>query len=110
MYVSAQKFSIQMLFTDCFNTLTTLHSNTGVFLCTYNYINDIITTTIIIVINPDASGTTQLQANPLVAGPRHSHRKYTHRAVTMMGSNDLVIGEDHIVGPSCQRLNWQTGR
>ena len=27
-----------------------------------------------------------------------------------MGSNDLVVGEDHMLGPSCQRYNWQTGR
>ena len=27
-----------------------------------------------------------------------------------MGSNDLVVGEDHMLGPSCQRSNWQTGR
>ena len=28
----------------------------------------------------------------------------------MMGSNDLVVGEDHMSGPSCQRYSWQTGR
>ena len=27
-----------------------------------------------------------------------------------MGSNDLVIGEDHMLGPCCQRYNWQSGR
>ena len=27
-----------------------------------------------------------------------------------MGSYDLVVGEDHMLGPSCQRYNWQTGR
>ena len=27
-----------------------------------------------------------------------------------MGSNDLVVGADHMLGPSCQRYNWQTGR
>ena len=32
------------------------------------------------------------------------------RAVTTMGSNDLVVGEDHMLGLSCQRYNWQTGR
>ena len=26
-----------------------------------------------------------------------------------MGSNDLVVGEDHMLGPSCQRYNWQMG-
>ena len=28
----------------------------------------------------------------------------------MMGSNDLVVGEDHMLGPSCQQNNRQTGR
>ena len=32
------------------------------------------------------------------------------RAVNTMGSNDLVVCEDHMLGPSCQRYNWQTGR
>ena len=27
-----------------------------------------------------------------------------------MGSNDLVVGEVHMLGPSCQRHNWHTGR
>ena len=27
-----------------------------------------------------------------------------------MESNDLAVGEDHILGQSCQRYNWQTGR
>ena len=27
-----------------------------------------------------------------------------------MGYNDLVVGEDHMLGPSCQRYNLQTGR
>ena len=27
-----------------------------------------------------------------------------------MGSNDLVVGEDHMLGPNCQRDNWQAGR
>ena len=27
-----------------------------------------------------------------------------------MGSNDLVVGEVHMLGPSCQRYNWHTGR
>ena len=52
------------------------------------------------------SGTIQLQANPSVADPPKAIR----RAVTMMGSNDLVVGEDHMVGLSCQRYNWQTDR
>ena len=46
--------------------------------------------------------------------PCHSHSTYTmkptRRAVTTMGSNDLVVGEVHMLGPSCQRYNWHTGR
>ena len=38
------------------------------------------------------------------------HGKPTRRAVTTMGSNDLVVGEDHMLGPSCQQYNWQMGR
>ena len=57
---------------------------------------------------PPASG--QLQANPHVAGPWLSPGKPTRRAVTTMGSNDLVVGEDHVLEPSCQRYNWQNGR
>ena len=56
-----------------------------------------------------ASGSEQLQANPHVAGPWLSTGMPTRRAVTTMGSNDLVVGEDHMLGPSCQRYNWQTG-
>ena len=37
-------------------------------------------------------------------------RKPTRRAVTTIGSNDLVVGEDRMLGPSCQRYNCQTGR
>ena len=36
--------------------------------------------------------------------------KPTWRAVTTDGFNDLVIGEDHIFGMSCQRYSWQTSR
>ena len=36
--------------------------------------------------------------------------KPTRRAVTTMGSNDLVVGEFHMLGPSCRRYNWHTGR
>ena len=36
--------------------------------------------------------------------------KSTRRSVATMGSNDLVVGEDHMFGPSCQRYNWQMGR
>ena len=41
-----------------------------------------------------------------VASPGTPNR----RAVTTMGSNDMVVGEVHMLGPSCQRYNWQTGR
>ena len=54
-----------------------------------------------------ASGSGQ---NPHVADPWLSPGKSTRRAVTTIGSNDLVVGEDHMLGPSCQRYNWQTGR
>ena len=57
-----------------------------------------------------ASGSGQLQANPHVAGPWLSPGKPTRRAVTTVGSKDLVVGEDHMLGPSCQRYNWKTGR
>ena len=57
-----------------------------------------------------ASGSGQLQANPHVAGLWLSPWKPTRRAVITMGFNDLVVGEDHMLGPSCQRYNWQTGR
>ena len=57
-----------------------------------------------------ASGSGQLRANPHVAGPWLSPGKSTRRAVTTLGSNDLVVGEDHMLGPSCQRYNWQAGR
>ena len=36
--------------------------------------------------------------------------KPTRMAVTTMGSNDLVVGKDDMLGLSCQRYNWQTGR
>ena len=49
-------------------------------------------------------------ANPHVAGPWLSLGKPTRRAVTTMGSIDLVVGEVHMLGPSCQRYNWHTGR
>ena len=57
-----------------------------------------------------ASGSGQLPSNPHVAGPWLSPGKPTRRTVTTMGSNDLVVGEDHMFEQSCQRYNWQTGR
>ena len=44
-----------------------------------------------------ASGSGQLQANPHVAGPWLSPGKPTRMAVTTMGSNDLVVGEVHML-------------
>ena len=38
------------------------------------------------------------------------HWKSTRSVVTMMLSNDLVIGEDLLLGPSCQLFDCQTGR
>ena len=66
-------------------------------------------------ISPDASivhasGSGQMQANPHVAGPWLSSGKPSRRAVTTVGSNDWVVGEDHMLGPSCQWHIWQTGR
>ena len=52
-----------------------------------------------------ASGSGQLQANPHVAGPLLSPGKPTRRAVTTMGSNGLVVGDDHMLGPIFQRYN-----
>ena len=66
-------------------------------------------------LSPDASvvhafGSGQLQVDPHVVGPWLSTEKPTRRAVTTMGSNDLFVCEDHMLGPSCQRYNWQMGR
>ena len=55
-------------------------------------------------------GTSQLHANPPVVGPWLFPGKSTQTGVTMMGVDDMVVGEDHVLGPSCQRYNWQTGR
>ena len=78
-------------------------------------INLVIYITIITIISPDvsvvhASGSGQLQAKPHVAGPWLSPGKPTWRAVTTMGSNNLVVGEDYMLGPSCQRYDWKMGR
>ena len=54
--------------------------------------------------------TEQLQANPTAPGPTLSTWRPTQRTVSTMGSIDLVVGEDHFVGQSYQRYNWQTGR
>ena len=42
-----------------------------------------------------ATGNEQLLEKPQEAGPRLSHGKPSRRAVTTLGSNDLVVGEDH---------------
>ena len=65
--------------------------------------------------SPDASvvhtsGIGQLQTTSHVAVLRLSSGKPIQRAVTTMGSNDLLVGEDHMVGLSCQWYNWQMGR
>ena len=52
-----------------------------------------------------AYGTVQLQADPLVAGLTISSWKSTLKAVTMMGSNDLDISEEYLLGLSCQGYN-----
>ena len=57
-----------------------------------------------------ASGSGQLQASPHVAVPWLSPEKPIRRAVTAMGSNDMAVGDDHMLGPSFQRYDWQTGR
>ena len=57
-----------------------------------------------------ASGTGQLKANPHVAGPRFSLAKPTQWMVAMMRSNHMVVGEEHLLEPSCQRYGWKTGR
>ena len=41
-----------------------------------------------------------------MAFPLEAHRM----AITTIGSNEFVVGEDHILGPSSQRYDWQTGR
>ena len=56
-----------------------------------------------------AFGTGQLQAIISVMGLRLSAGKPIRRAVTTMRSVDVVVGEDHLLGPCCQQYNWQTG-
>ena len=56
------------------------------------------------------SGSRQLQANPHVAGLWLSPGKPTRRAVSTLGSTDLVVSEDHMLGTCCQRYNCQTGK
>ena len=57
-----------------------------------------------------ASGSRQLPASTPVAVQKHSSGMSTRRAVATLGSNDLVVGEDHMVWPSCLLCNWHTGR
>ena len=56
-----------------------------------------------------ASGSGQLQANPHVSGPLLSPGKSTSRAVSTIGSNDLVVGEDYMLEPRYRLYNWKTG-
>ena len=49
----------------------------------------------------DTKGTGKLQANPPVAGPRLSIGMPTQRAVTTMGSIELVVSEEHLLRFSC---------
>ena len=69
-----------------------------------NYISRIAYQTIIQ--NPDASddhasGAGQVQANPPVAVQWLSPGKSTGRVVTTMRFNDMVAGEENLVGTSC---------
>ena len=51
-----------------------------------------------------ASGIGQLQADPLVAGPRLSTWKPTRRAMATMGFIDLVVCDDQASsGTTCRR-------
>ena len=54
------------------------------------------------------SGIGQLCANLPVVGPWLPSGEPTQRAVNTMGSNDLVVGKDHLL--SCQPYIWQKGR
>ena len=85
-------------------------SNICVCVCEYLYVIHLAYTSALHASVVHASGSGQLQANPHVAGPWLSPGKPTRRAVTTMGSNDLVVGEVHMLGLSCQRYNWHTGR
>ena len=49
----------------------------------------------------DTKGTGKLQANPPVADPRLSPGMPTQRAVTTMGSIELVVGEEHLLRLGC---------
>ena len=51
---------------------------------------------VLISLSSPASGTRQLLANPPVAGPRLSPSYLTRKAVSVMGSDDLVVGKDHL--------------
>ena len=52
-----------------------------------------------------ASGTGHLQSNILVVGPMFSPGKPIRRTATEMLSKDVVVGEDHLLGPSCNRYD-----
>ena len=48
------------------------------------------------------SGTEQLKSNPRETDPGLYHGKSNRRTVTRMRTNDVVVGEDHVVGPGFQ--------
>ena len=51
------------------------------------------------------SCTEQQQTYPPVAGPWHCPGKPTWQVVNTMGSNNIVVGEDHLLEPSSQQNN-----
>ena len=70
---------------------------------------------VVLSLSPDASVvhascSGQLQASPHMAGLWLSPGKPTQRAVTTIGSSDLVVGEGHMLEPNCQWYSWQAGR
>ena len=102
---------LSVLVTVCVQVLTLLCMCQGVFLqCVSNGLCYCVLVSALHASVVHASGSGQLQANPHVAGLWLSPGKPTRRAVITMGSNDLVVAEVHMLGPSCQRYNWHTGR
>ena len=56
-----------------------------------------------------ASGTNNCRLISPVTGHRFSPGKPSRRATTTMGSDEFVVGEDYLLGPSYQQYDWQTG-
>ena len=77
--------------------------NTNIYFVIDKYINFTFNSPDASVVH--ASGSGQLQANPHVACLWLSPGKPTRRAVTTMGSNDLVVGDDQMLEPSFQRYS-----